>query len=180
VKAAPQPKAVPKPQPNGDEEEFKFAPAYQKVLDSVAMWKALGFEPIDRKKACLVAGLSPKASTFGVYVSELVKGGYLGVVTGGILLTASGNQQANHPDLEPTAESLRAIVRTLLEPQEQKVFDAVYEVYPQAISRDDLADKVGLSRTASTLGVYLSASTSIGLIENVRGEGVRVAEWLFP
>jgi hypothetical protein len=60
-----------------------------------------------------------------------------------------------------------------------QVFDRIVEAYPNWISRNDLADKMGLSRTASTLGVYISKASALGFVETRPGE-VRMADWLRP
>lgn len=155
-------------------------PSRQKVLDAIAWWSRMGIEPIDRKRAAIASGLSPNASTFGVYVSELIRDGYVTNFNGGLGLTNQGAKCASWPLGQPTRDGLRKMARELIKREAAgRVFDAVYERYPDAITRDDLADVMELSKKASTLGVYISESTALGLIESSRG-AVRAADWLFP
>jgi hypothetical protein len=154
--------------------------AQQKCLDAIAWWRKIGVEPVERDRACVVAGLSPTSSTFGVYLSELVKLGYVeNVPPGRIQLTFEGNKLANTPTMATTAE-LRDSAKDLLGPKEQRVFDVIYEAWPNEISRDDVADALSLSKTSSTCGVYLSAIAKYGIIENGRPGHVKAAAWLFP
>jgi hypothetical protein len=153
--------------------------AQQRVLDAVAWWRKIGQDPADRDRACVVAGYSPKASTFGVYVSQLVKMGLLETLPGKIALTPAGLKAANTPTAT-TREDLYQMARALLGPQEQRVFDVVYRAWPKDIRRDTVAEKVGLSPTASTAGVYMSAVSAYGLIEAAGRGTVKAADWLFP
>lgn len=150
-----------------------------KVLDALAWWKAAGFSPVERRRACIMAGYSPKASTFGVYISQLAKDGLVDTSRPGELsLTAAGETFATVPNTLANGEVVDA-ARALMSPAEVKVFNEVVAAYPDWITRHDLADRVGLSRTASTLGVYLSKIGGYGFIESGRGE-VRASDWLFP
>lgn len=154
-------------------------PALQTVLNAIAWWRKIGVEPVRRERACVVAGYSPKASTFGVYVADLVKQGLVEVTPGHVQLTAEGLELAVVP-FGTTAEELRGVARGLLKPQEQRVFDAVYDAYPGPIARADVAEAVDLSPTASTVGVYLAGVAAYGMIEPSGPGKVRAAEWLFP
>lgn len=154
-------------------------PALQRVVNAIGWWRQIGQDPVDRSRACVVAGLSPKASTFGVYIGELIKLGLVESSPGKVGLTAEGLALAVVPAGD-TREQIHDVARGLLGPQEQRVFDAIYAVYPKEIARVDLAHAVGLSPTASTLGVYIGGIAAYGIIENGSRGHVRAAGWLFP
>lgn len=154
-------------------------PALQRVVNAIGWWRQIGHHPVDRSRACVVAGLSPKASTFGVYIGELIKLGLVESSPGKVGLTAEGVALAVVPAGD-TREQIHDVARSLLGPQEQRVFDAIYAVYPEEIARVDLAHAVGLSPTASTLGVYIGGIAAYGIIENGSRGHVRAAGWLFP
>lgn len=153
--------------------------AQQRALDAVAWWRKIGQDPADKNRACVVAGLSPKASTFGVYVSQLAKMGLVETSPGKVALTPAGVKAANHPTAT-TREDLYQMARDLLSAQEQRVFEVVYRAWPKEIRRDTVAEKLGLSTTASTAGVYISTVSAYGLIEAAGRGTVRAADWLFP
>lgn len=151
----------------------------QRVLDAIAWWGCLGFSHIERRRACVIAGLSPKASTFGVYISKLAQAGLVDVSQPGMVgLTDKGAQVANRPDGISKAQVVTE-ARAMLNPAAQGVFDRIVTAHPDWISRDQLADDVGLSRTASTLGVYISKAGQLGFVETKPGH-VRASDWLFP
>ncbi|HVJ44683.1 MAG TPA: hypothetical protein VM639_24515 [Dongiaceae bacterium] len=79
-----------------------------------------------------------------------------------------------------TREDLYQMARGLLGAQEQRVFDVIYRAWPKDIRRDAVAESVGLSPTASTAGVYMSAVAAYGLIEPSGRGTVKAADWLFP
>ena len=153
-------------------------PAIQKCLDAIAWWETNGKRPVQRSLAAVVAGYSPRASTFGVYISELVKDGFVETSPGAVELTDAGRAVANFPKFADQAE-LRDLARNLLKPQEQRVFDVVYDAYPQEIARRSVAEKIGLSPTASTCGVYISAVAAYGMVEAAGTGCIRAADWLF-
>lgn len=168
--------AKPSPAASGD---GTLTPALQKCLDAIAWWRKIGIEPVPRSRACVVAGFSPKASTFGVYIADLVKRGLVEVSPGMVRLTADGIAAARTPDAA-TAHELYRMARDLLGHKEQAIFDIVYGAYPNAIARKKVAEAAGLSPTASTCGVYLAAIAAYGIIENAGAGTVRAADWLFP
>lgn len=154
-------------------------PAFQKVINAIGWWYKIGRHPVERNRACVVAGFSPKASTFGVYVTELVKMGLVAVTPGMVALTDDGLKAAQIPDAV-TKEDLYEMAAGLLTPQEKKIFTIVYEAYPDEIRRDEVAEKAGLSPTASTAGVYMAGVSACGIIEPGSRGHVKAADWLFP
>lgn len=154
-------------------------PALQKVINAIGWWRQIGFDPVRKERACVVAGYSPRASTFGVYLADLSKRGLIESTPGMVGLTPEGAALAVVPTGD-TREELRNVARGLLSPQEQRVFDVVYEAWPQEIRRDEVAEKVGLSPTASTAGVYISGVAAYGIIEAASRGHVKAADWLFP
>lgn len=151
----------------------------QRVLDAIAWWEAIGIKPVARHRASVIAGLSPKASTFGVYVSKLAQAGLVDTSTpGSVALTDAGRAAANNPG-KINRRDVVLQARAMLKPAAANVFDEIVARYPNWIERGDLADIVGLSRTASTLGVYISESSKLGFVETRPGV-VRAAEWMMP
>ena len=133
---------------------------------------------VPRARAAVTAGYSPKASTFGIYIADLVKRGLVATGVGVVGLTDEGVGSAAVP-AHVTAENLRDSARALLKPQEARAFDVIYSAAGQPIRRDEVATTLGLSTTASTVGVYIGAVAALGLIEPAGRGKVRAAAWLF-
>lgn len=172
-----RPSGKPSPEASGG---GTLKPALQNAVDAIAWWRKIGFDPIERSRACVVAGLSPRASTFGVYVAELVKLDLVEVpAPGKVKLTDAGWSIANVPTATTAAE-LRRMVSELLSPKPRQVFDVIYKAYPREVHRRDVAEAVNLSPTASTTGVYIAEVAAFGIVETSSPGHVRAADWLFP
>jgi hypothetical protein len=176
---APSARTTPIDRPPRGAPQAGLKPSLQRVLDAIAWWRKIGTEPVARDRACVTAGFSPKASTFNVYIGELGELGLVETSPGKVRLTAAGLGQANTP-AATTPEDLFQVSRGMLKPQEARVFDAIYERYPEEISRRELAEVVGLSPTASTLNVYIGGVAAYGIVETTSPGHVKAADWLFP
>lgn len=172
------PRAItPPPAASGDGSLTK---AMQGALNAIAWWRKVGFEKIERPRAAVVAGLSPRASTFGVYVAKLAEMGLVDTSTPGkVGVTDAGWAQAEVPQGD-SREDLRRIARELLGAQEAKVFDLAYAAYPQSLTRTDVAGQMGLSPTASTTGVYIAKVAAFGLLDTSQKGAIKASDWLFP
>ncbi len=163
--------------PNRDPVGLK--PALQAVLNAVAWWRHIGFDQPERGRVAVVAGYSPKASTIHGYIATLAGMGLLETPSGAVRLTAAGVEQADIP-IATSRDDLRKMARDLLKPQPQRVFDAVYDAYPNEIRREDIAEAVGLSAGASTVHGYIADVANYGIIETASKGAMRAAAWLFP
>lgn len=152
--------------------------ALNKVLDAIAWWNFIGTDPVERLKVCVVAGYSPKASTFGVYVADLAKQGLIESGNGVLRLTKEGRKIATFPTAA-THDDLLDLASSLLKPQEDKMFRIIYDAAPNAIERRVLFEKAGLSPNASTGGVYLAGIMAKGIVEKAGSGQVAAARWLF-
>lgn len=151
----------------------------QRVVDAIAWWHKIGLDQVPRSKACIVAGLSPKASTFGVYVAELIRLGFVEAKSGALALTDRGLAIAVVP-FATTADGLKDVAESLLTSQQKTVFGIVYSAYPDSILRREVAERMGLSPSASTSGVYIASVASFGLVYSSGPGVIRAADWLFP
>lgn len=176
------------PQPAGPSSRNGAAPAAsraisqpkQRVIDAIAWWHATGLAQVERAKVAVAAGFSPRASTCGVYLADLVAIGLVDVPGPGVVrLTAEGHKAVATLPAKPTTDQLRDKAFGLLSGRAQDAFRVVYDKGGAEISRDEVADAMGLSRIASTTGVYLSQVSALGLIEPSGPGKVRAAEWLF-
>jgi hypothetical protein len=155
-----------------------LTPTLQRTIDAVMWWHVKGFSTVDRKHVAIMCGLSPSASTIGVYISKLRDKGYINTEVGEpghIALTDAGREIA----VADTSSTVLQSARDILKGQARRAFDIVVAAYPKPIARNEIADTMNLSRTASTVGVYISKGMALGLIEN-HGQGmVRAADFLF-
>lgn len=124
-------------------------------------------EPVPRSRAALVAGLSPRSSTFRNACSKLRTQGFLLDVGGQI--AASPTAIAAHGDTVPPlprGDEVRAYWGTRLSGAPGRVFAVLCEDHRWV--RDDLAHSAGLSPGSSTYRNALSKLRTLGLIETSR------------
>jgi hypothetical protein len=153
--------------------------ALQKALDAIAWWRKIGVEPVERARAAVVAGYSPRASTFHGYLATLASRGLVEVLPGAVKLTPEGLQLANTPTATTRAD-LRNMGCALFTGRQLQVFDAVYVAYPDGITRAEIAGKLGMSARASTVHCYIAEVAAYGVIETTVPGTVRLADWFFP
>ena len=189
ISQEPAPKVIPAPQPNkpvirtapqpaSPKGQDQMRPAHQRVIDAIAWWHTAGHKHVKRSLASVVAGYSPKASTFGVYIGELVKAGLVESSNGGVCLTSEGEKNANWVSAT-TNDDIYETAKGLLKPKPREIFDVIYNAWPDEIHRHEVANALGLSPTASTVGVYIGAVASFGLVETSSPGCVRASQWLF-
>ena len=150
----------------------------RRILSGIAWCHAAGMKPVERGRAALVSGLSPKSSTFGGYVAVLVKRGLVTTAPGCVMLTEEGESVAPWPE-HATRADLKKMACSMLSTAEAGVFEKLYAAYPKSMLRADIAKAVGLSPTSSTCGGYLATVAGFGLIEPAGRRMVRAADWLF-
>lgn len=159
-----------------DDGPLVMTDALQRVLDTLRWWKGMGHDQVSRQRACVMAGYSPKASTFGVYVGKLMKAGLVEIPSpGNLALTALGVSKTT---MQSKKRSLTDAAAELLDGRPREIFDILVEVGPSGISRHVLADRLALSRSASTLGVYIGKVSALGFCEIPRPGEIVLADWL--
>lgn len=150
------------------------------VLGGLAFMEAAGMPSCTRPQLAAILGLSPKASTLGVYLGQLARAGYVASEAGRVSLTAEGRDLAPATvDIKSRAD-LHSEWMSKFSPSVGGVLKLLIESYPDAVTRHWLADQLCLSRTASTLGVYVSELTKRGIVSALGGGLVRANDILFP
>lgn len=151
------------------------------VVESLAYWRALGFDDVSMTHAAVVAGYSPKASTFRGYSSAAHKAGLIRYPRAGrVALTDAGKAMIGPGIGKATGAELRAKARAILKPAPAAIFDLLVSHYPRALDHIFIANALGLSPNASTVRGYMSAVTSLGMAEIVGIGERRAPDWLFP
>lgn len=112
-----------------------------------------------------VAKLSSKSGTFSTYLSELRRAGLVEEDSAGFTLTAAGFAHIGGKPEPMDAEELRRHYLGILRAGASRMLEQVLNAYPEAIARDELAQRAGLEVTAGTFSTYLSDLRRNGLIE---------------
>lgn len=125
------------------------------------------------------AGYKRSGGTWGTYKSRLRGAGLIESREGRWFATEAGAGAAGDVELPPAPgpELVRWWAAKL--PGTSKMADALIEAWPQWLSREDLADRIGMSASGGSFGTYVSRLAGPGLIER-GGEGIRLAAEVMP
>jgi hypothetical protein len=166
VQAKTLPTPSPRPSaPRVDMGDVKLGKGHRKTLEVLAE----NPEGLMYNKLAFLAGYSAKASTLGVYLSELRKCGLVEPATtdGFVRATVDGLAAAGGAKERLTGQALldKWLNHKRMGEGHRKVLLALIDAYPEVLSHEELCDVTGYSPDASTIGVYLSELRKLGLIE---------------
>lgn len=157
-----------------------ITPAQFRILGALSDFEVIGRPEISRNWVAARAGASHKSSSFANNLGALRTSGLIEYrLNGAIALTPAG-RAAGPTSVTPlnTDEMLASCIR-ILTPAQAKILQALHEVHPQAIGREDLAAKAGSSATSSSFANNLGALRSAGMIEYTADKSVKASDWLF-
>jgi hypothetical protein len=147
-------------------EREAYPPARLRILDALAFLEGIGIQRADRGQLAFLSDQSPSSSS---YVNNLGALRTAGVVTypseGAVALTDAGRAVADSGRVPSTTDELHAAVRSKLSPARWRILDALIAEYPNAASREDLAEAAGASATSSSFVNNLGALRTLGLID---------------
>jgi hypothetical protein len=157
--------AKPEPAPAADG-DFAPSPTQRRILDALAALEAIGIPQASKTQLALFAGMSPKSSTYTNHLGALRSGGLIDYpVPGMAALTEPGRAIADDTDAPSTEEELHRFVAGLVGPSRMRIIDALIPVYPNALPKEELAERAGASPGSSTYTNNLGSLRSLGLID---------------
>ncbi|MEA2255586.1 MAG: hypothetical protein QOG35_1631 [Solirubrobacteraceae bacterium] len=167
---APAPPARPSPasvaSSNGGAGHGDVTPAKQRVLNALAMLEAIGVGMAGKTQLALFAQTSPKSSAYQNNLGALRSAGLIDYpAPARVSLTPDGRTLADAGQAPSTIEELHAYVRSLVGPSKARIVDALIAVYPDALARDELAERAAVSAASSGYQNNLGALRSLGLID---------------
>lgn len=147
--------------------DFQVVPAQQRILDALAMLEQIGLPTADKTQLALFAGTKP---TSGGYKNNLGalrnQGGLIEYPSPGtVQLTEAGRAVADAGAAPGTTDELHALVRGLVPPAQWTIVDTLIASYPDALSREEVADRVGAPVTSGGFKNNLGRLRSLGLID---------------
>lgn len=126
-----------------------------------------------------LAGMKRTGGTWGTYKSRLRTAGYLEEGDGLFGCSAAGLEAAGElPPGPQTPEEVQAMWRAAVGGGAARMLDALIAAFPAALSRTELADRLGMAATGGSFGTYLSRLKSNGLVE-VEGRTVKASAILW-
>jgi uncharacterized protein len=161
--------------------ELTISGPMQKILNTLASFEGLGVQECDRNQVALFSGASPTSSSYSNNVSALSSAGlivYPG--RGKVALTDSGRAIAANETVFSSIEDLHSTWIAKVGGACGKILRAAIDVYPNAITKEEIALQVGASPTSSSFSNNLSTLRTLGVID-YPGRGLVIATpLLFP
>lgn len=138
----------------------------QRILDAIAWLNTIGIEAPNQVAVAFLAGYSYGGGAFNNPRGRLRTDGLVQYVgTQRIVLTEAGRAVANSQEVALTAEELHRRVLDRLPNPEQRILRPLLEVYPKALSDEDLAARAGYTPGAGAFNNPKSRLRSLGLID---------------
>jgi hypothetical protein len=174
---APAHTAAPPPRPAAaDVDADGLRPGAKRMLAVVTRQHPM---PVTRSQLATLSGVKRRGGSYGTYLSALRSRGLIEVDGEQVKATDAGLDAAGVAAPAPmTQDELVTMYRQRLRPGAQRMLDVLLGAYPEWLTRDELSERSGISRSGGSFGTYLGALRSNGLAE-VKGEQVRAGEALF-
>jgi len=160
-----------------DAEEKPLVAGERRMLEVLAK-----FNPGSRTKAQIaqLSGYTMSGGTFSNYYNRLKKGGLIEEKSDKVTITGKGLEifGGRAPEGPMNSEELLSMWRDKLIAGERKLLDALVQVYPEPLSKEDLGKETGYESSGGTFSNYLSTLRRNDLAV-VDGNMVRAHEGLF-
>lgn len=170
----------PQPRVSPAESNGNLPPAKQKILNGLAFLHGIGVAPADKTQLALLVGVSPTSGGYFNNLGSLRSDGLIEYPTGGtVALTDAGLAQASTEGVPTTTDELHDAIRAKLPPAKWKILDALIAAYPDAVSKDALAEQLGVSPASGGYFNNLGSLRSLGLIDYPRPGTVAAKPVLF-
>jgi len=183
ARPAPAAKPAPAPKPTAPVQagELTISGPMQKILNTLASFEALGVQEGDRNQIALFSGASPTSSSYANNLSALSSAGLIHYPTRGrVQLTEAGRAIAVNDSVFSSLDELHSTWIGKVGGACGKILRALIDVYPNAITKDDLAGAVQASPASSSFANNLSTLRGLGVID-YPGRGLVIATpLLFP
>lgn len=145
----------------------------QRFLDAAATLETLGVEAT-RETVAGWLGVHPRGGSVGEELKALVDAGFIRYERGQIVVTPEGHNAAGE------MSAIDAIERATrgLSPRQARIFNIIFRVHPEAITREAIAEQMGIHPRGGSFGEDLGRLRGRGLIEYARGQA-RARDFLF-
>ena len=175
---APAASAKPQIKPALDEKPSR---PQQRILDALATFAALGVADVARSNVAVWSRQSPKSGGFTNNLGALRSAGLIEYPTAGrVALTALGSSHAVSVGALMTLPQLHGAWCSYLSGPQERIVRALIEIYPDAITRVELAEATEQSAGSGGYSNNLGALRSLGLVDYPQSGHVAATALLFP
>lgn len=149
----------------------KFRAGAQRMLFSLGRMAPLR---LTKAQWGTVASMKHSSGTFSTYLGELRRAGLLDETHDGFTLSEAGFEFIGGRPAPMTGKELQEHYLTILRKGAARMLQSLMNVYPRALTRNELAEHAGIAVTSGTFSTYLGDLKRNGLIEQ-RGKAAFTA-----
>lgn len=154
--------------------------ATQAILNGLAELASFGITAPSRAQLALWVRVGIKSSGYANNLGKLRTAGLIDYPTGGrVSLTAEGQSAADQPAITPTTDELQRRISQAINGTKWRLLEVLIDVYPDSLSRTELADRAGISSTSSGYANNLGAMRTLGLLDYPQQGHVAATDVLF-
>lgn len=141
-------------------------PAQQKILNGLAFLHGIGLAEADKTQLALIVGVSPTSGGYFNNLGSMRSAGLIEYPSGGtVALTGDGQALASTDGVPSTTEDLHRAIAAKLPPAKWKIVEALIAAYPDSLTKDQLAETIGVSATSGGYFNNLGSLRSLGLVD---------------
>jgi hypothetical protein len=153
----------------------------QRILNSLAWWKALGHDTPLNEQVAFIAGYSHTSTGYTNPRGALKTAGLVDYpMPGRVCLTAAGEEKAEAPEAPPSGDVLRSRVLGKLAGPQQRILGVLIDAYPEELGNDECSSRAGYSASSTGYTNPRGNLKTLNLVTYPASGKVRAAEWLFP
>lgn len=155
-------------------------PAQQKILNALAWAESIGLTEMDKAQLAIMSDTKPTSGGYFNNLGALRSAGWIEYPSSGVVaLTDAGRSAAHINNVPTTDEELHEMICAKLPPAQQKILRALIDLYPQPISKNDLAESIGVSASSGGYFNNLGRLRTLKLIDYPSPGEVVALEILF-
>jgi hypothetical protein len=151
----------------------------QRILDAIAWLGSLGIAEPEQTAVAFLAGYTYGGGGFNNPRGALRTKGLVEYRGAKIALSESGRSVAHGPETPLTTEELHGKVLAVLPGPEQKLLKVLLEIYPEEISKDELAERTGYAPGSGGFNNPCGRLRTLGLVEYPAAGIVKAKSLLF-
>jgi len=154
----------------------------RRMLNAILFFERMGEPQPTRANVAGLVGISASTGIFRTYLSELRTHGCITDEPGNrIALSDAGRGLASDEGMPETCEALHATWRSKFGGTPARMFDVLVAAWPEPVSREALAEAVGIDSSTGSFRTYLSELRTSTAVHDVPGtKQVRASDMLFP
>jgi hypothetical protein len=138
----------------------------QRILNALRFFEELGITAASKVQLALFASASPSSSSYQNNLGTLRTAGLIAYPGDArAALTDAGRAIADARNVPSTAEEMHAFVEGLVSGPQWRILRALIAAYPNAVAKDELAQRAETAGTSSSYQNNLGTLRSLGLID---------------